>query len=132
MQVDTAIATAAADLIRHFNANNTGTLLVTSGSGIGDAANLESGIYFGPGRTGFVVQTARAKLLAVSSHQAADIYLRLLLHYALIKDAVDQKMDFAMVISPLRETALELVHQASQADSATVRRIQNDLIGLQP
>ena len=130
VRLDPEIATATDDLIQHYNEYDKSTLLVTSGSGIGSATEMESGVYLGPRRSGFVVESARAKLLAVSSHQVADMYLRLLLHYVLIKDAVNSNMDYREVISPLREKALDLVHHARQAQPSVVTRIHADLLRL--
>lgn len=124
------LSTSDADRENYFQNNPDTTLFVASGIGIGDVAEMESGVYLGPGDNMLVVDRARAKLLAVSSQPVADMYLRLLLHYALIKHALQQGMDYETVISPLREKALDLVHQAKPAQPATVDIIQGELIAL--
>ncbi|MEJ8574167.1 hypothetical protein [Microbaculum marinum] len=124
------IATSANDRETHYLSNAATTLFVTSGIGVGDAADMESGVYLGPQVDAFAVEQARTKLLAVSGQPVADMYLRLLLHYALIKNAVQLSMDYETVISPLRETALDLVHQAGPAQPMTVKAIRDELIAL--
>jgi hypothetical protein len=114
----------------HYQIDPTGTLLVASGRGVGAAEDFVSGIYLGPPRPGLMVETARAKLLAVESHDAADMYLRLVLHYALIKAALDSGMDYRTVINPLRESALDLSHQAEAAEPAVVALIRDELVQL--
>lgn len=121
-------ATSDADRESYFLDNADTTLFVVSGIGIVDFAEMESGLYLGPRDDALAVERARAKLLAISSQPVADMYLRLLLHYALIKQAFQQGMDYETVISPLRETALELVHQARPAQPATVDMIERELI----
>ena len=130
VRTNSNIDTSADGRKMHYDADPNGTLLVASGRGIGTADDFEAGVYLGPRRQGFEVETARARLLAVASHDVAEMYLRLLLHYALIKEAKESDMDFRTVISPLRSAALDLSHQAQAADPVIVDLIREELVQL--
>jgi hypothetical protein len=49
----------------------------------------------------------------------------------MIKEAKAQKLDYTTYIAPLRSQALELVHQAHDAQPQVVEKINADLLALE-
>ena len=130
VKIDQAIHTRGNDREAYFQNNIDSSLLVASGRGIGAAENLASGIYLGPERADLKLEVARAKLLAVQTNSAADMYFQLILHYALIKDAIEQGMDRKTIVNPLISKAIDLIDQASPAEPNVVLEIEQELSGL--
>ncbi len=130
VRIDQAILTRGNDREAYFQSNIDSSLLVASGRGIGAAENLASGIYLGPEGADLKLEVARAKLLAVHTNSAADMYFQLILHYALIKDAIEQGMDRKTIVNPLISKAIDLIEQASPAEPNVVLEIEQELSGL--
>ncbi|SFR10118.1 hypothetical protein [Poseidonocella sedimentorum] len=127
VEIDPSILTRGRDREAFFVDNSSGTLFVASGRGVGPAASFASGLYLGPRRPRLGLEAARVKLLAVETNSAAEMYFQLLLHYALIKDALNQGMDRKAIVTPLISKAIDLLPQAEPAEPALVSAIKREL-----
>ena len=119
VKTDVGIKPSLSALELHYYIDGNNALLVMSGRGLGREERVFTQMYLGKPPDGFAVEHTATELGMVENYPSSLPYLRLILMYAIAREAHVQGRDFATYIEPLRERALTLISEVLDEEIGT-------------
>ena len=103
-----------------------------AGAGAKDPVDTRTLVYIGQRTDDFNVEMVMMKLVGDQFDSPSTAYFKLVILYAILKEAWEQGRSYVDVIGPLKIAALDWLNLASRVDQVNVNLIARDLHALGP